>query len=429
MIAEQQERPTWLERALERPIAIFGQGQSGQAAAALLHGFGATFEVFDQKHEDPERRQFDLDTAERFGLAICSPGFPKEHAWCAVCRQAEVEIVPESDLGASLWKGPIVVVTGTNGKTTLTEFLTDAFNSAGMEAYACGNIGVPMSRLLAQDCNREAIAVCEVSSFQAEISRRLQGDYVLWTNFDEDHLDRHGTLRRYFECKYRMVESLRGEGVFYDASVEEAAREFGFSLPSEGLVSMEQDPVELGVSGTIFESPPELNTYLIARALWLRMGLSEDELVEAANNFKKSPHRMELVCVRDGVSYWDDSKATNFHAVYAALKRFTLPVVWIGGGKDKGGNIKRFAQRLAPQIASAHLIGETAEALAMAFSEHGVKARVYGNLEDATAGAREAAGSGVNILLSPGFASLDMFEGYSQRGEAFKKAINSLEEL
>jgi len=159
------------------------------------------------------------------------------------------------------------------------------------------------------------------------------------------------------------------------------------------------------------------------------MGLEEDELIEAANNFKKSPHRMELIENRDGISYWDDSKSTNFHAVYGALKRFENPVVWIGGGKNKGGDLQRFVANLGSRIHSAHLIGETSIKLAPIFKEHGLDARVYEDLEDAVAGAVSVAEPGTNILLSPGFASLDMFDGYSQRGEAFRRAISNLSDL
>ncbi len=420
--------PDWLSSKFDRPIAVFGGGTSGVAASDLLLGLGAEVEIFDERGEDASRRGFSPEDAERFGLAVSSPGFAVGHAWLRVAQEAGLEVVPESDLGASLWAGPIIGITGTNGKTTLTEFLAHAFASAGMEAFACGNIGTPMSRLLADGRNREAIAVCEVSSFQAEQARRLRADYVLWTNFDEDHLDRHGSLRSYFESKLRLVELLRGEDAFYDASVLEHAKAFGLELPQGGLVEANRPPEELGVSGTLFECLPERSTYLMARALWLRMKLAEDELIEAANTFQKSPHRMELIDNIGGTLFWDDSKATNFHAVYGALERFERPVVWIGGGKDKGGDVERFVRRIAPSLHSAHLLGQTASRLAEAFSELGVAARVYESLDDATAGALQAAESGSNILLSPGFASLDMFEGYSQRGEAFGKAINNLKE-
>ncbi|MDQ8200108.1 UDP-N-acetylmuramoyl-L-alanine--D-glutamate ligase [Pelagicoccus enzymogenes] len=421
--------PSWLRKRLDAPVAIFGRASSGQAASALLEGLGCECHVFDERAESAAMRSFGAEQASKYDLVVCSPGFAADHQWLQAAREAGCEVIPELDLGACLWKGPIVVVTGTNGKTTLTEFLTSAFSSAGIEAYACGNIGRPISSLIADDFNREAIAVCEVSSFQAELSRHLHADSLLWTNFAEDHLDRHKSLEAYFKSKYSLVELQRGDIFLFDQSVQSFAEEFACPVPEEGLVDHSLDAAALGVTGTIFETLPERNTYLIARALWLRMGLDEGELIEAANNFKKSPHRMELIENRNGVSYWDDSKSTNFHAVYGALKRFENPVVWIGGGKNKGGDLPRFVANLAPRIHSAHLIGETSVKLAPAFEEHGVPVRVYEDLDDAVAGASAVAESGSNVLLSPGFASLDMFDGYSQRGEAFRRAISHLSDL
>lgn len=421
--------PEWLKSRLNVPVAIFGRASSGQAASALLEGLGCECHVYDERSESAAFQSFGSEDASRYKLVVCSPGFAIDHPWLCAAREAECEIVPELDLGASLWKGPIVVITGTNGKTTLTEFLTSAFSSAGIEAYACGNIGRPISSLIADDFNREAIAVCEVSSFQAELTKRLHADSLLWTNFDEDHLDRHKSLESYFKSKYSLVKLQRGSTFLYDESVKLSAEEFNCEVPRGGLIEQGIGPAELGIAGTIFETLPELNTYLIARALWLRMGLDEGELIEAANNFKKSPHRMELIENREGISYWDDSKSTNFHAVYGALERFKNPVVWIGGGKNKGGDLPRFVAKLSPKIQSAHLIGETSIKLAPAFEEHGVPVRVYEDLDDAVAGASAVAESGSNILLSPGFASLDMFDGYSQRGEAFRRAISHLSDL
>lgn len=423
------ETPPWLETLLARPVAVFGGGASGGAARDLLAGMGASVDIFDQRKGDPAFRDFTPSVARRYGSVVYSPGFALSHPWFQVASDAGCELLPESDLGASLWRGPIIAITGTNGKTTLTEFLEKAFGSAGIEAYSGGNIGTPLSRLLADKLNCEAIAIAEVSSFQAAKARRLHADYVLWTNFDEDHLDWHASLEEYFDSKYNLVRLMRGDVFLFGRSVLDQARLSGLELDASGLVEDDDDVASLGIKGTAFESLPERCTYLMARALWLRMGLSESELIEAAHSFKKSPHRMELVVSHNGISYWDDSKATNFHAVLGGVARFGEPVVWIGGGKCKGGDIGRFAARLAPSVSSAHLIGETSARLAERLREQGVDTRVYDSLEEAVAGARSVATVGDHILLSPGFASLDMFESYSQRGEAFLRAINSLEQI
>jgi len=412
MMRLEPELPRWMHAGIGAPVAIFGRASSGRAASALLEGLGATCHVFDQQHEEDSLRDFGRSDLARYRLAVASPGFAADHEWIGLARERGCEVVPEIDLGASLWEGPIIAITGTNGKTTLTEFLVAALNSSGIEAFACGNIGRPFSSLVSEEMNREAIAVCEVSSFQAELSKHLRPDTVVWTNFDEDHLDRHGSMESYFASKYRLIELMRGECVFHDESVASFARVFGRETREHWRVDAGQEARSLGVNGTLFEALPERNTFVMARAVWDSMGLDRADLIEAAKVFQKSPHRMELVARRGGVSYWDDSKSTNFHAVFGALERFEDPVHWIGGGRFKGGDRRRFAAGIAPSLASAHLIGECALDLKAMLEKNGVLATVYDSMEEAVAGASSSAACGANILLSPGFASLDMYDGY-----------------
>ena len=153
------------------------------------------------------------------------------------------------------------------------------------------------------------------------------------------------------------------------------------------------------------------------------MGLAETDLIATAHDFKKSPHRMELIRSFQGVSFWDDSKATNFHAVLGAVSRFEDKVIWIGGGKGKGGDLEGFIDCLHSRIREAHLIGETKEEIAEKLKKCGISAVLHESMEDAVSTAFKKSNQGDNVLLSPGFASFDMFEGYSQRGEAFKKAV------
>jgi UDP-N-acetylmuramoylalanine--D-glutamate ligase len=335
-------------------------------------------------------------------------------------------VIPEFDLGASLWQGPLIAVTGTNGKTTLTSFLHEAFSHVGIESFAVGNIGKPLCELLAEDCNQEAIAVCEISSFQSEQIRELKADHVLWTNFDEDHLDRHGSMPAYFRSKYRLVANARNDSLFVDSSVYDYGVGIGLDLPKAATVTSNHSAAELGLRGSVFATEPEKSNYLMARALWLSLELDESLLVEAAHLFEKSPHRMQYLGEKNGIRFWDDSKATNFHAVLGGLKRFEKPIVWLGGGESKGGDIEDFARRIAPNLKYASLIGKTAIQLGKALNRDRIETTTHDSLEKAVKKAFAIAALGDNIVFSPGFASFDMFENYVQRGEAFRKAIDCL---
>jgi len=418
--------PEWLETCLDSQVAILGSGKSGIGVKSLIEKLGGNALLYDEGEHAGAERLFDDSAAKAAGLVVCSPGFHRDHVWIERARQNGCRVIPEFDLGASLWQGPVIAVTGTNGKTTLTSFLHEAFSHVGIESFAVGNIGKPLCELLAEDCNPEAIAVCEISSFQSEQIEELKADHVLWTNFDEDHLDRHGSMPAYFRSKYRLVANARSDSLFVDSSVYDYGVGIGLDLPKAAIVTSNHSVEELGLRGSVFETDPEKSTYLMARALWLSLKLDESSLVEAAHLFEKAPHRMQYLGEKEGIRFWDDSKATNFHAVLGGLKRFEKPVVWLGGGESKGGDIEDFARRIAPKLKYASLIGKTAIQLSKALNRDGIETTIHDSLEAAVTKAFAIAAFEDNIVFSPGFASFDMFENYVQRGEAFRKAIDCL---
>ncbi len=426
MMAVEQRIPEWLETGLQCPVAILGWGRSGKAAARLIERLGGSIVVYDEGIDGPIRNGFGEASAGTHSIAICSPGFGSEHPWVVAARKSGCRTIAEFDLGAALWKGPIIAITGTNGKTTLASFLHEAFQKRGIDNHVMGNIGEPMCEILLGDCNPETLAICEISSFQAEQIEFLRADHILWTNFDEDHLDRHGSMSSYFRSKYRLIESMRGDTVFVGPSVFEFGQSIGIDLPPASIVEEDADPVPLGLVGSVFETQPEMRSYLMARSLWQSLQLEEALLARSARAFGKSPHRVEFLGEARGMRFWNDSKATNFHAVYGALDRFEHPVYWIGGGKDKGGNIGNFAKRIAPKIRSAATLGETGERLRDELRSNGVSAERFDSIEDAVTRLSNQASDGDNVVLSPGFASFDMFESYSDRGEVFRKAIDCL---
>jgi len=418
--------PEWLESCLKSKVAIFGAGRSGLAAKALIEKLGGDAVLYDEQCGSENAALFDSSKAKTANLVVCSPGFRWDHEWIEQARLEGCRVIPEFDLGASLWKGPVIAVTGTNGKTTLASFLNEAFSHVGIESYAVGNIGTPLCELLAKDCNSEAMAICEISSFQAEAIELLESDHVLWTNFDEDHLDRHGSMQAYFRSKYKLIANSRGSSLFIDSSVHEFGVRIGLELPRSSVVATNLSVEELGLRGSAFETEPEINSYLMARSLWLSLKLDESALVEAAHLFEKAPHRMQFLGEKRGVGFWNDSKATNFHAAIGGLKRFEKPVIWLGGGESKGGDIQDFARRIGSRIKCALLIGKTRWNLKEALEKGGLEASACDSLEEAVAKAFDFAESGDHIVLSPGFASFDMFENYVQRGEAFRKAVDCL---
>ncbi len=473
--------PKILEKKLDRPVAIFGCGVSGRAVEEFLSQNGFASKVYDRTASDAGTAQFDISTAAQHDLAVCSPGFPQNHPWKAVARRAGLLCLCEPDFAALFWQGVLpplkrlageadgsffarvenriglTAVTGTNGKTTLTEFLAFALRRIGTDSLAVGNNGVPMTKMLSRAASSSFHPVCEISSFQAEDLRYFSPRCVLWTNFDEDHLERHGSLENYFRAKFRLVECqerlrlavgdfpkeddpdtravLARRVLIVGESVASAAQRFGVALPPWTQVATREEVAECVPAGSLFEAFPQRENYAIARRFWLENGFREKDLVDAALAFPPREHRLAKVRTFGGngvqsVEFWDDSKGTNFHAVYAALETFPeKKIFWIGGGLGKGGDLAQFAEKLGKKIAGAFLIGKTAESLQAEFSARGVPAERFPLLPNAVvaaASAARASGTDAVVLFSPGFASFDMFSGYAERGARFVQCVNQL---
>ncbi len=353
-------------------------------------------------------------------------GLRPDHPWLERARAAGAECLPELDLAALFWRGRILAITGTNGKTTLTEFLTHALGRQGVRASAAGNIGRAFSALAAESGGGDPswVAVCEVSSFQAESLRHFRAEAALWTNFAEDHLERHGSMPAYFAAKAALAA--RSARVFAGSSVRRYAELRAAALPARcEWVATEGQAADPALAGTVFADYPQRENYLLAAAWWREQGLAPAALAAAAASFRLGRHRLARVAARAGVTYWNDSKATNFHAAEAALARFPAPVLLIAGGKSKGGDLAGFARRIAPRVRRVWLIGETRHALAAALAAAGVDHVVSDGLAEAVRGAAAAARPGDQILLSPAFSSFDQFRNYEDRGDQFERLVRA----
>ncbi|HEY4246765.1 MAG TPA: UDP-N-acetylmuramoyl-L-alanine--D-glutamate ligase [Lacunisphaera sp.] len=410
---------------LQRPVAVFGGGVSGQGVLSLLAAIGGVGRLYDEKSPDAEN-QFTAAHATRHGLVIFSPGFPVEHLWLATARAVGCICLGELDFASFFWRGEILAITGTNGKTTLTEFLTHALILAGRAAHTTGNIGYPFSRFVIEQTGRVETAVCEVSSFQAETLQHFRPNATFWTNFAEDHLERHPGMRAYFDAKWRLVDRTPSESVFAGSSVQKSASKFGHHLAPAAAVATEGQIPDARLAGTVFDHYPQLENFLLAAAWWRQARLPESKLYFAAKTFRLGQHRLAKVGSRRGVTFWNDSKATNFHAVEAALATFPAPVFWIGGGKAKGGDLPGFVDRISAKIRHAYVIGETQPALTGLLRNHQLPVTPSGSLEEAVHAAFAEATTGDNVLLSPGFASFDMFHGYDDRGLQFESLVENL---
>ncbi len=416
------EIPQSLLPFLNRPAAVFGGGVSGRAASTLLRSLGIFHAVLDEANGDV----FTVAQAERLGLVVYSPGFRRDHPWMLAAKQGGCFCLTEIDFAAAFWPGALVAVTGTNGKTTTTELLAAAFQATGTEAIAAGNIGHPLSQVATLPRSKARLAVCELSSFQAEDLAYFKPSALLWTNFTQDHLDRYESMEAYFSAKWELVKNLTRPRLFVGPTVESAAKEYGYELPSYTQVIDLKEEVEVALQETIFAKDPQKENYLLAHAYWKAEGLPMEALIQGAFNMPTSPHRLREIRRVNGIAFWNDSKATNFASALAALKTFDRPVLWIGGGYSKGGDESFFADMIAPHIKAAFVMGDTAKNLQEDLARKGKKAFIVNEMDAAVQAAFELAEAGDIVLLSPGFASFGLFENYAERGNFFIEAVLGL---
>lgn len=416
-----------LQERTGHPVAVFGYGVTGRALEAHLESTGWAVEIYDEKAAAPARQVFTREAANRCRTVVYSPGFRQNHPWLELARKEGCLCLAETDFAGILWRGKVIGVTGTNGKTTTCEFLAEVLERHGYKVVCAGNIGVPLVACLGTENTEAAIAVLEISSFQAEALKYIRLDHLLWTNFSETHLDQHGSLSAYFLAKWNLTERASGGRFIAGEGVRAYMGVCGAQLP-EGMTLDEVPAVERDFpESSAYAHPGQKANLALALALLEDYGLGREKVVELACQFAPRKNRLRKVTEVQNICFWNDSKATNFAATITALRTFTAPVLWIGGGQNRGGSIEQFVHSIAPYIKRAYTIGETGPEIGELLAKAEVPAHAFSQLEAAVHTAFAEAVHGDHIVLSPGFSSQDAFTGYAERGAVFERVAQQLE--
>jgi UDP-N-acetylmuramoylalanine--D-glutamate ligase len=407
-----------------KQVAVWGNGVSGRAALKLLLSKGFKAEVFDEKG-----RTYQEDDAQMYSFIVQSPGFRPGHDWMKLASKYNRKVISEVDLGFSFSDhAEIVAITGTNGKTTLTDLLGYVSRELNFACLELGNIGTPFCEAVAKKQVRQKIIFHETSSFQANSSQVFRPDSLLWTNFGEDHLDYHGTEKEYFLSKIKLAYNCPNpNNVFLGSTVYQYAEKHGIDI------NPEFNHVRPLIAGDLpcsldnrFTSIPQLENLAFAIS-WLQCkGVSREQFFDSLKGYKMPSHRLEQIAQIQNIKFWNDSKSTNLASTIAACKSFAQKVIWIGGGKSKGQEIDAFSSNLHPYLQGAFLIGETAGELASNLQQRGIQSVVCESLKSAVCQAFTFAKESANILFSPGFSSFDMFLNYSDRGNSFQSLVFDL---
>lgn len=434
---------------------VVGLGQTGAACVRFLRAQGLPVAAMDTRREPPAAasvRDTDasiplhlggLDAAALAdaGEIVVSPGLAPDEPALEQARLYGVPVIGEIELFARYARAPVVAITGSNGKSTVTTLVGEMAAAAGKRAGVGGNLGPPAITLI-QDPEPD-VYVLELSSFQLETTDSLRPAAATVLNISADHLDRHATVDAYAAIKSRIFH---GDGIMIvnrdDPRVAAMARpgrlvrSFGLDVPQPGDYGVvrhhgadwlaRDDAPLLPVAELALQGRHNRANALAALALAEAVGLPSADCLGVLRRYPGLPHRMQWLGDRNGVRWIDDSKATNVGAALAAIEGLEGPLVLVAGGQAKGGDMTPLAPALAGKARAVVLMGEDAPLLQRVLEDSAPVIRAR-DMEQAVAEAAARAEPGDTVLLAPACASFDQFRDYAQRGEAFARAMGRLD--
>jgi len=441
-------------------ILVIGLGKTGTATARFLSHQGADVIVTDEKHPSELREPLDQLQREGMNVRFCpyvpdilsnvemvipSPGVSPFNPMLveAVCRSKPV--LSELELACRFLKRPMIAITGTNGKTTTTTLIGEILSKSGISVFVGGNIGTPLIGYV-DGPQQDDYVVVEVSSFQLQWTREFRPDVAILLNVTADHVDYHGTFADYRLAKERIFRNQTRQDLAIlnadDNETETLSRKLAAKIAYFSSSRQVTRGIFLDGGQMVYRSfAGETETYpldmvkipgvhnienvmaAVMAARWA--GCSRETIIETVGRFRGVAHRIEYAGDKDGVVFYDDSKATNVGAVLRALETFSQPVVLLMGGRDKEGNFESLAAMIAKKVKALILFGE-ARGKIEALLGGVVRTDQAATMREAMPLAWRSAAAGDVVLLAPGCASFDEFTDYKERGDVFKLWVGSL---
>ena len=438
---------------------VVGLGKSGVASALFMKAHGAQVTVSDTKSGDELRNEIPvlLDhgiTVETGGhgdrtfrgqdLIVVSPGVPVDAPPLVHARSLGESVIGEIELAAQFLSGPVIAITGSNGKTTTTTLMGEIMAASAFPVLVGGNIGTPAISL-AERAKSETVIVLEVSSFQLETIQTFRPKIAVVLNVTPDHLDRHRTFEIYADAKARIFENQQASDFAVLNADDPTCVAMGKRTRAQVFWFSRQKEVERGawvrdgnivfrdasgqreilqVSEIPLKGAHNLENVLAAVCAGVLMGCAPEKIRQAVQEFKAVEHRLEFVATVDGVDYYNDSKATNVDATIKALESFPANIHLILGGKDKGSDYTVLNDLIRQRVKRIYTIG--AAAAKIESQVKGAEVVHAETLENAVRKAHAVAQPGDVVLLAPACASFDQFKSYEHRGKVFKDVVSGL---
>lgn len=447
-------------------LVVLGGGESGVGAALLGRHLG--YEVFlsdkgklAETYRDElithriafEEGQHSMDRIFAAELVVKSPGIPDTVPMVVALRERGIEVISEIEFAGRHTEAKMVCITGSNGKTTTTLLTCHILTTAGIDAGLAGNVGRSLAAQVAEDAH--PLYVVELSSFQLDGMFDFRADIAVLTNITPDHLDRYDhKFENYIDSKFRILNNMRPQDLFIygldseavghklrqvkvvprmagftyaDRSIWEknACRSGAWMEGEEVVVRLENRQFRIAKQEISIQGRHNIYNAMAAILACMQVGVSDEKIAEGLRTFPQVEHRLETVRVVEGVTYINDSKATNVDSAWYALDSMTTPVIWIAGGTDKGNDYSVLFDLVRQKVKVLICMGVDNRKLIDNFSGICQVVDTH-SLKDALAAVRQYAVEGDTVLLSPCCASFDLFKNYENRGELFKAAVKEL---
>lgn len=469
-----------LERYRGKHVIILGLGKSGVSAASLFYRFGAHVTVNDKRERDncPEASVLEamgicvicgchpddlID--EHVALVVKNPGIPYSISPIMRAIALGIEVVTEVEIAYWLSPAPIIAITGSNGKTTTTTWVGKMLEAIGMRPIVAGNIGIPLCQVI-QEVDANHTLVVELSSFQLKGTSLFLPRIGCLLNITATHLDYHGTMEDYINCKARLFTNMSDKDIAVLNADDKTCERLAPSIQAdqrwfssmrrlergvfveppyvEKLGNVERMIVYADGSGTIIPIvhvaelgiPGKYNVdnALAACAIAITAGAVPSALAKTLQSFAGVEHRLEFVREQDGVKYYNNSKATNVKATLVALEAFADNIILIAGGLDRGLDFHGLIPIIRERVKAIVAMGQTRHRIKNVAEQAGLtNIFIVNNVDNAADAVKEVvtlaktyASSGDTVLLSPACPSWDMFPSYEDRGRMFKAVVHSL---
>lgn len=445
----------------KKKVLVIGLGKSGLSVTRWLSGEGAEVTVSEMKEKaviDNHLVSEILDLGVKLetgghkqatflasDMIVVSPGIPLDIEPLAISREKGIPVLGEMELAGRLIDIPLVAITGTNGKSTTTSLVGSMIKNAGFSVFVGGNIGTPLMEYVTGEQNAE-FAVVEVSSFQLDTIEKFCPTVSLLLNISPDHLDRYSNYEAYVQSKLKIFQN-QGPGQYailndedevlshLDLSRGISVLRYGLRekknrhafIEGEKMIAFlpEMEPQEFDIERYRLPGVHNLENLMAGVLTGLVLKIEPAVIQNTIEHFTSLSHRLELVRRISGVTFYDDSKATNVNAALSSINSFDGPIILIAGGRHKGGDYSPLADAAKGRVRKAILLGESKKILAKAF-EGLVPFIMAESMTDAVTQAFSSAEKDDVVLLAPACSSFDMFSDYVQRGTVFREAVERL---